>query len=248
MTLPVRDKSEDVKARAADPALSGLFDALYRNASPEDLTRYAQQELAELARLVFARATARGPDETLVALFDPSQETAVYTHNDTILVAINNDAPFLFDSLMAEVNVHGARLRAVFHPIVMMGGRKTSVIVLVLDAVIGEERRAALVRGAEAAFAQVAVAVRDWRAMQQRLGEAIAELKAHPSLASADELSESVGFLEWLGDNHFTFLGSRDYAFLGEGDGRLEPVEGSGLGVLADRDARVVRRGKTTRN
>ncbi len=250
MTLPVRDKTEDVKARAllaeaapaADPALSGFFDALYRNASPEDVTRYAQQELAEMARLVFARAMARGPDETLVALFDPSQETAVYTHNDTILVAVNNDAPFLFDSLMAEVTMHGARLRAVFHPIVMMGGRKTSVIVLVLDAVIGEERRAALVRGVEAAFAQVAVAVRDWRAMQQRLGEAIAELKAHPSLASADELSESVGFLEWLGDNHFTFLGSRDYAFLGEGDGRLEPVEGSGLGVLADRDARVVRR------
>ena len=255
MTLPVRDKAEDVKARellaqsapGADPALSGFFDALYQNASPEDVTRYAQQELAELARLVFARAAARGPDETLVALFDPKLESGVYAHNDTVLVAVNNDAPFLFDSPMAEVNMHGARLRAVFHPIVMMGGRKTSVIVLVLDAVIGEERRAALVRGAEAAFAQVAVAVRDWHAMQQRLGEAVAELRAHPSSASADELEESVEFLEWLGDNHFTFLGCRDYIYFDEGEGRLEPVGGSGLGVLADRDARVVRRARRHR-
>ena len=55
----------------------------------------------------------------------------------------------------------------------------------------------------------------------------------------ADELSESLAFLEWLGDNHFTFLGCRDYSYTADEGGRLDPVLDSGLGVLADRDARV---------
>ncbi len=41
----------------------------------------------------------------------------------------------------------------------------------------------------------------------------------------------------------FTFLGCRDYVFSTDGDGRLEPVYESGLGLLADTDLRVVRRG-----
>jgi len=236
------DKARKLLAQGADPALLAFFEALTRNAAPEDLTRYAPQELAALARLAFARVTSREPDTTLVALFDPARETPEYARHETVLVAVNDDMPFLFDSLMGEVTVQGVQMRAVFHPIVAVAGRPTSVIVLVMDTIVGEERRETLVRGAEAAFAQVRVAVRDWRAMQDRLKDAIAELKAHPPRVPAEELAESVAFLEWLGDNHFTLLGCRDYRFGADDGGRLDPVEGSGLGVLADRDARVLRR------
>ncbi len=180
------------------------------------------------------------PGTTLVTLFDPAAEMPAYAHSDTVLVAVNDDSPFLFDSLLGEVTAQGARLRAVFHPVVVLAGQPTSVIVLVFDMFVGEERRGALVRGAEAVFAQVRVAVRDWRAMRERLNDAVVRLKAQPPRAPADELAESLAFLEWLGDNHFTFLGCRDYSFSNEGDGRLDPVEGSGLGVLADSDALVL--------
>ncbi|MDE2266908.1 MAG: NAD-glutamate dehydrogenase [Alphaproteobacteria bacterium] len=238
-------KAQELLAQSAretngDPALLAFFEALYRNATSEDVTRYTPQELTALARLVFARVVAHKPDTTVVALFDPAAEAPIYTRDETVLVAVNDDMPFLFDSLMGEARAQGARLRAVFHPIITMGGKATSVIVAVLDPIVGDERREALKRGAEAVFNQVHEAVRDWRPMQDKLKQAIAELKAHPPRVPAEELAESVAFLEWLGDNHFTFLGCRDYTFSNEGDGRLDPVLASGVGVLADQEARVL--------
>jgi glutamate dehydrogenase len=229
-------------SEGADPALLAFFEALYRNAAPEDVTRYAPQELAALVRLVFACATQHQPGTTLVRLFDPAAETKAYTRNETVLVAVNDDSPFLFDSLLGETTAQGVRLRAVFHPVVAVAGRRTSIIVLVLDALVGEERRDALVRGGESVFAQVRVAVRDWLVMQERLKDAVVRLKAQPPRVTADELDESLAFLEWLGDNHFTFLGCRDYSYTADEGGRLDPVLDSGLGVLADRDARVLQR------
>ncbi|MBU6297325.1 MAG: NAD-glutamate dehydrogenase, partial [Alphaproteobacteria bacterium] len=223
-----------------DPSLLAFFEALYRNAAAEDITRYAPAELAALARLVFARAVAHQPGATLVALFDPAAETPLYRCDETILIAVNDDMPFLFDSLTSEARAQGARLRAVFHPVMTIADQLTSVIVLVLDPIVGHDRREALKRGAEAVLNQVHEAVRDWRPMQDKLKQAIAELKAHPPRGPADELAESIAFLEWLGDNHFTFLGCRDYTFSNEGDGRLDPVLDSGLGVLADQEARVL--------
>ena len=250
MVLAVSNPDNDQQARAqellaqsgegADPALLAFFEALYRNAAPEDVTRYAPQELAALARLVFARAVAHKPGTTLVTLLDPASEAPIYTHNETALVAVNDDSPFLFDSLLGEATAQGVRLRAVFHPVIALAGRPTSVIVLMFDTLVGAERRDALVRGAESALAQVHMAVRDWLAMQERLKGAVVRLGARPPRVPADELAESLAFLEWLGDDHFTFLGCRDYTFTNEENSRLAPVEGSGLGVLADRDALVL--------
>ncbi|HEY0282959.1 MAG TPA: NAD-glutamate dehydrogenase domain-containing protein, partial [Rhizomicrobium sp.] len=246
MVLAVSNSDHDRQTKAllaqsseTDPVLRAFFAALYRNGAPEDLSRYAPQELAALARLVFARAVKHKPGTTLVTLFDPAAEAPAYTHNETVLAAVNDDSPFLFDSLLGEVTALGVRLRAVFHPVIAMAGQPTSIIVLVFDMLVGEDRRGALVRGAESVFAQVRVAVRDWQPMQERLKDAVVRLKAQPPVA-AGELAESLAFLEWLGDNHFTFLGCRDYVFSDEDGGRLDPVEGSGLGVLADSDALVL--------
>ena len=228
---------------AGDAAGLAFFSALYAHASPDDVNRYTPTSLAAMARLVLTRVAAHRSGESEVWLFTARDQDAAYGENDTLLVAVNDDMPFLFDSLIAEVTALGGRLRAVFHPIIQRDGRPISVIVLVLEPVVSEARQLALVTGAKATFAQVLVAVRDWHAMVSRLKEAIDELKAHPPKVTSEELSENLAFLNWLGDNHFTFLGARDYRFDPKGDGTLEPVSHSGLGVLADAEARVIRRG-----
>src|SRR5690606_22823061 len=59
------------------------------------------------------------------------------------------------------------------------------------------------------------------------------------------DIEEDLAFLDWLGDNHFTFLGARDYVLASDGaHGRLEPVTGSGLGILANEEARVIAAGE----
>jgi len=235
--------SESAKAAKSDPALLAFFEALYRNAAPEDINRYTPDALMALARLVLARVSRRKAGESLVDLFNPSHEAKEYGLSECVLVAINNDMPFLFDSLIGEVYAQGGRLRAAFHPILRQDQGAVSVIVAVLDPIPGEERQKALVDGARAVLTQVRVAVRDWPAMMAKLNESIAALKSQPPSNAGAELAESIAFLEWLSDNHFTFLGCRDYRFEKSEGGRLEPISASGLGVLAAEDARVLRHG-----
>jgi glutamate dehydrogenase len=232
-----------------------FFDALFKNAAPEDVTRLSPEALASLANAVYARSLIRKPGETLVSLFDPREESGGYEHNETVLMAVNDDMPFLFDSLVAELNAQGARIRAVFHPIIRetrdVSGRRAaagsaaaeSVIVMALEPIIGEDKRNALKRGAENVFAQVRLAVRDWKAMIAHLKDATAQLRDHPPPVPKEDLAESLAFLEWLGDNHFTFLGCRDYVY-DDAQGTLEPIDHSGLGVLSDTQTRVVTRGE----
>jgi glutamate dehydrogenase len=245
--------------KSAEPGLAAFFDAFYRGASPEDLTRYTPESLAALAGLVFAQSAVRKPGETLVTTFEFQAQVAELTRREAVLIAVNDDSPFLFDSLMAEMNAAGARVHALFHPIMFVArdveGRrsesgtqieaqtKESVIVLVLDPMIDAERRAALEEGARNVFHQVRLAVRDWRKMRSHLLESIAALKKNPPPVSADELAESIAFLEWLSADHFTFLGARDYTYRDDDSGQLVTVEGSGLGVLSDEHAHAIQRG-----
>ena len=239
--------------RASSPAVGEFYRALYRDATAEDLSRYDAASLAELASEVFARSAARKPGEPLVEHFAFKASSHDLTRNESVLLAVNDDMPFLFDSLIGEMSAQGARVRALFHPIVAVsrdaeGQRghgtaiRESVIVLVLAPVVGRERQQALVKGAENVFRQVRLAVRDWRKMQTHLAETIDRLKQFPPPVSPEELNESLAFLTWAGDNHFTFLGCRDYAYSEENGGRLDPVNDSGLGVLADADVRILRR------
>ncbi|HEY4123829.1 MAG TPA: NAD-glutamate dehydrogenase, partial [Rhizomicrobium sp.] len=253
--IVARDDEAQAQARIADagallakdkPELREFFAALTANVSPDDVTRLTPQALAALVRQIFERIETRKPGETLVAAFDPQSLDACYTRHDTVLVAANDDSPFLFDSLLGEANAQGARIRAVFHPIIKTerGGVPVteSVIVLVLDP-LSADRRTALENEAHKMFTQVRVAVRDWKKMLAHLTDTIAALKANPPEISPEEKEESLAFLDWLVAEHFTFLGARDYIYTDANGGRLEPVAESGLGVLSDQDARVVRRG-----
>ena len=230
-------------ALASDPAERAFYDALFGRAAPDDVNRFTPAGLAAFARLVRKRALEHRPGASDVHLFCARDEDKDYGENDTVLVAVNDDKPFLFDSLIADVTTGGGRLRAVFHPIVQQNGQAVSVIVLALEPILNEARRATIAHSARATFAQVGVAVRDWRAMAARLREAIDGLKANPPKVAKDELDESIALLEWLGDDHFTFLGTRDYAFEPQGEGALTPIAHTGLGVLRDPEARVIRRG-----
>ncbi|HEX4533500.1 MAG TPA: NAD-glutamate dehydrogenase, partial [Rhizomicrobium sp.] len=234
----------------AAPGLAAFYELFYRNAPPDDITRYNAEALAALAASVFKRCAHRKHGESYVELFSPHAENKDFTRNEMVLVAINDDMPFLFDSLIAETNAHGVRVRAVFHPVVPLGEKadgkleKESVIALVIDPVADEETRKALVDGAKAVFAQVHLAVRDWPQMQTHLKDTIADLKKHPPKVPDDELQESIAFLDWLSNNHFTFLGCRDYRYSDKDGGRHDAVEESGLGVLSDSAQRVIHRGE----
>ena len=62
-----------------------------------------------------------------------------------------------------------------------------------------------------------------------------AAAQAAAGVRDADEVDETVAFLEWLRDGHFILLGARAYAIAeGPGGPTVHVQPGSGLGILRD--------------
>ncbi len=54
-------------------------------------------------------------------------------------------------------------------------------------------------------------AVEDWEKMHARVTEIVEGLRDDPPPLDPDEVRQSGDLLEWLADEHFTFLGYREY-------------------------------------
>ncbi|HWN40733.1 MAG TPA: NAD-glutamate dehydrogenase domain-containing protein, partial [Thermoanaerobaculia bacterium] len=85
----------------------------------------------------------------------------------------------------------------------------------------------------EAVLEDVRAAVDDWNTIRARCWTIVAELEKNPPPLPRREIAEGISFLEWLVDNHFTFLGYREYSFEGEGEAAMARVlPETGLGIL----------------
>jgi len=94
----------------------------------------------------------------------------------------------------------------------------------------------AIVADLQRVLRDVRESVEDWGRMRQTVDEVVTELQSDPpSTLSRDEVERGVDFLEWLADDHFTFLGYREYHLEREGDDEyLRGAPGTGLGILRD--------------
>ncbi|HKP80325.1 MAG TPA: NAD-glutamate dehydrogenase, partial [Phenylobacterium sp.] len=169
------------------------------------------------------------------------------------LEIVQDDAPFLVDSVMGEIADQGLSVRAMFHPIVEVqrdrsglrgesgGVRRESMIQVVLEN-IGPDRERALIEGVKATLADVRAAVDDFPAMLALMSKSTAELSA-----SGKARPDEAEFLNWLHAQHFVFLGARVYEYPRLKTGEYaaeEPVyqPKDGLGVLRDPNRTVLRR------
>jgi len=229
---------------------------LFGHAVPEDVERYGADDLAMLAERAFDFLSDRGAGapklrcET-VALSDSGARKSV-----TVIEIVNDDMPFLVDSVMGEIGERRLDVRLVAHPVLgarrdggkltalgtpeAVGGARESFITVHLDPIDDEAARVELVRAIENVLGEVQLAVQDWRSMLDRIHAIVAELKSNPPPLPVAEIAEAIQFLQWLLADNFTFLGLRAYTVDGHS---LEPDFATSLGIMQSRDLRVLKRG-----
>jgi glutamate dehydrogenase len=240
---------------ARRPDIPGNFLAdLLAQALPDDLQHYAADELAGLTEQAWSFLQARDPGAAKIG-FTP----AASPRGEAILQIVNDDMPFLVDSVLGELGERGLDIRLLAHPVFTVerdqagklsafkGARKSqghreSYIHILAGGAENESERADIVRDLHQILSEVAVCVRDWRPMLARVGEVVAELQANPPPLAADEIAEAIQFLQWLAADNFTLLGARDYAY-DERARELTPKLETGLGLLRSPDLRLLRRG-----
>ncbi|WP_447911232.1 NAD-glutamate dehydrogenase [Brevundimonas bullata] len=229
-------------------AEKSLLRQAFEDYAADEAPELGGDDLAALLGLVWRSAKARQTGEPARVTVGPlAGADGGPTGYDGVLI-LQDDAPFLVDSVLGELADAGVTVRALFHPIVEVeAGRRDSLIIAVIDP-LPQERRDALGEGLAQALADVRAAVSDHGAMVQLMRDAVEQLEAAPpSAIDSAVLDENIAFLRWAKSDHFVFLGARDYVYPRSDDGGYAPeapldISDQGLGVLGDPERRVLRR------
>ncbi len=251
---------ESVCAQAHDRLSSSddaeRFEAFVRQyyhwVAPQDLADRGADELYCAAAAHWRLAQQRRPGEAKVRVYNPAAEEDGYASPHTVVEIVGDDMPFLVDSVTMELNRQGYAIDLVIHPMMRFRrdeqGRLTEVVESgqeapdateesILRAEVTHEDDAQARKRLQESVAKVlddvAAAVHDWHAMSNCTAAIADELESNPPPIERAEIQEGIQLLHWLADDHFTFLGYREYDFVcKDGEWGLEPVKGSGLGIL----------------
>ncbi len=233
--------------------------SFYEHVPPDDVCERQDDELLAAVTAMYRLAQGRTGHEPLVRVFNPDVEQHGWQSPHTIIQIVNDDMPFLVDSITAELNRRGLAVHLVIHPIVRVvrddsgtiqtitpagdgegEGRVESHMHVEIDELQDPAEMAAVQDAVVAVIQDVRAAVEDWPTMTAKVDEVIASLRDNPPPAEAGDVEEAVAFLQWLCADNFTFLGYRDYDYEGTGENRsMEVVEGSGLGIIRNPDTRL---------
>ncbi len=241
------------KVAPAQRAVVEEFTARYfQDVEAEDLAERQPADLygAALSHWNFTRK--RDPGSARIRVFNPTLEEYGWQSTHTIIEIVNDDMPFLVDSVTMEVNRHGLTMHLIIHPIVVVerradgtlaglpaedakGAQRESFIHVEVDRITEPSRLEALAADIARVLDDVRAAVEDWQAMRDRVHAIVGEVEKRPPPLPADELAEGKDFLRWLAENHFTFLGYRCHELaVVNGEDALKIVPGSSLGILRE--------------
>ncbi|MFC3501009.1 NAD-glutamate dehydrogenase [Micromonospora krabiensis] len=233
-----------------------LVSRFWRFAPDEELIGFTAEEMLDAARAHRELAAQRVPGELKLRIHEPDAE-----QHHSVIEIVTDDMPFLVDSVTALLNSYHLDVHLLVHPLLVVRreplGRLTEVAADVEpdDAIAGDlveswmrieidpvrdaAERDRLRRELQRVLTDVREAVEDWPKMRQRALAMADELAAartsdnRPPVPEKD-ITDSVELLRWLAQDHFTFLGYREYRLVeGGSDGpALEAVLGTGLGIL----------------
>ena len=217
----------------------------------EDLHGRNEKAMARAALAHLEFGATRGKGKPLVRFFNPTLEEHGYESAFSFVEMVNDDMPFLVDSVFAAINRQGLAVHITVHPVIRVcrdgkgkirkiearsagEGKLESYIRFAIDKETDPQHIKLLKQEILKVLADVRLSVRDWQPMRDKMREVRSLLEYGPPGVEEELRTESQKLLDWMIDEHFTFLGYREYKLLYRGDRIfLKPVGGSGLGLLS---------------
>ena len=219
----------------------------------KDLADRDQVDLCGSVVAHWRTAHTRAAREAKVRVYNPERERDGWASPYTAVEIVSDDMPFIVDSVTMELIRQGCAIELIVHPVMRVvrdldgelievlapgeaavGCLAESVIHVELARVPDPGWLLVLQAGVERVLAEVRAAVEDWPAMRATAATLAAQLRLQVPAVDPQQLDEAQSFLAWLADEHFTFLGYREYELRPgtEASTELRVVDGSGLGIL----------------
>ncbi|PKP90335.1 MAG: glutamate dehydrogenase [Alphaproteobacteria bacterium HGW-Alphaproteobacteria-16] len=194
---PIKSLAEALYARLTDGALPG------------ELEGFDEPARRDAAHFVAQAAATRAPGEPGIAL-----ESGLGEDNRAMrLAVVNDDMPFLVDSIAATIAAHDIAIRRVIHPVVAVtragdgtlagigsGGLKESMVYIEMERADARERTG-LVRDLERNLSHVRAAVTDWPELRRAMTE------------DANRVADPEGgsLLRWFQGGSMTLVGHENW-------------------------------------
>ncbi len=235
------------KTRQAEAiAFAGLF---YRRMQEDEFPLHGPEGWAALANDMLEFARVRKPATANIRVFNATLKTHGWDSPHTMVQIVNDDMPFLVDSVGMALAEMGVGVHVLGHPLVRFTrdragkltavgeGKPESLMLLEVDRQTAEQMRA-IEKRIRQVLQDVRAIVDDWGTMRGKLLSLSDDLSTRPMPVDDSQRHEAQEFLRWAAGDHFTLFGYREYRVTGKGDaGVLKPVEGSGLGLMRGKDA-----------
>jgi glutamate dehydrogenase len=230
-----------------------FLEAYYANVDANDMATRAPAMLAgaALSHLKFAQ---RRRGRALVRVFNPTLKEHGYTSPHTVVEMVNDDMPFLVDSIGLAVSQRALTIHFLAHPIFSVARDAAGVLRSIeerspesgrqrrlesfqhveIDRIVDPALLGSLCADIERGMRDVRVAFADWAKMRAAARRTADDLNLLHARLDARDVSEAQALLTWMDERHFTFLGFKEYRLrTRRGAAALEPVEETGLGSCA---------------
>ncbi|RZA16008.1 MAG: NAD-glutamate dehydrogenase, partial [Proteobacteria bacterium] len=165
-----------------------------------------------------------------VRVYNPDYERHGWQSTHTAVEVLHHDLPFLVDSVRTELNRRGYSIHTLQTTVlsvrrgsqgelleVLAKGAQgedvlhESLMYLEIDRCANAAELSVLARELEQVLGEVRMAVQDFEPMKAKVREMITLVEQTAFASDAQEKAEITAFLEWLTDNHFTFLGYEEF-------------------------------------
>ncbi|MGW7104185.1 NAD-glutamate dehydrogenase [Streptomyces sp. NPDC054838] len=231
----------------------------YLHTAPEDLLDRDPVDVFGAALSHYRLAEQRPQGKANVRVHTPTVEENGWTSSHSVVEVVTDDMPFLVDSVTNELSRQGRGIHVVIHPQVVVRRDLTGKLIEILgpdcdahgprtarphDSLVESWIHVEIDRETDRGdlkqitvdlqrvLSDVREAVEDWEKMRDAALRIADELPGEPTAPDLREYEqeEARELLRWLADDHFTFLGFREYNLV-DGDA-LTAVPGTGLGIL----------------
>ncbi len=225
-----------------DKALVSQFvQVYYRNLSEEDSLRLSQADLAGMALHHLSLLKQYNRQSPSITVFNPTVEAQRFHSSHSVIQLVAYNRPFLVDTLLMGLETKGINVHRLFHTILQVNWDDAGAIVGVERIDNSETRYISMIHceidrcdAAELARIQSLLldkvtvldnVVADWPAMKTQLRNIKEDLVGKQVAGSQYSMDEVQTFLDWILDDHFIFLGYREYRFDNVSMGQLSVAQ-----------------------
>ena len=244
---PVLELAHDQLTPELQLRCDGFLSRYFKHLALADLKAREPRDLLGAALAHLRLGEQRTVGDSHVHVFNPDLAATGWQSAHTVVQIVTDDMPFLVDSVRMVMTAMGFGIHLVLHPMLRVV-REDGRYVGLEDGTANEAwmylevdradaaRREALRQHLVDALDDVRVAVSDWRAMRDRCDQLAHELEHAVLPLGTGEATRAAQFLRWLSDDHFIFLGYREYDFTQDesDDDVVAATPSTGLGLLRD--------------